>query len=360
LPSAAAAIVIVCVFPLASSIHGRSAPKPDGASRLPVHSASIAQELYLQGRFAWNHRTAKSLREALDAFNQAVARDPSFAPAYAGIADCYDLMPQYSDASSSDVFPLAISAARKALAIDDSLPEAHRALAFGLFYGEWDVNAAFREYQRAIELAPGDAETHSWFATSLMLLGRTADAQAEIARARELNPTSRSILSNQAFISYNSGDRSGGVNKLKMLEAAEPDYLGPSGYLAQIFLADGDYASYLSELKHMAEVSGDGQQQALASAALRGWSNSGERGLLRQLRTIYLDAFRSGKSSGFELALVDSRLGLRQEADQFFQSALNSRDYRMIAILSGKFDVVMAGDRDFLSIKQQVRSRVRL
>jgi hypothetical protein len=145
-----------------------------------------------------------------------------------------------------------------------------------------------------------------------------------------------------------------------MLEAAEPDYLGPSGYLAQIFLGDGDYASYLSELKHMAEVSGDGQQQALASAALRGWSNSGERGLLRQLRTIYLDAFRSGKSSGFELALVDSRLGLRQEADQFFQSALNSRDYRMIAILSGKFDVVMAGDRDFLSIKQQVRSRVRL
>jgi tetratricopeptide (TPR) repeat protein len=233
-------------------------------------------------------------------------------------------------------------------------------LAFALFYGEWDVNAAFREFHRAIELAPGDAETHSWFATSLLTLGRTAEAKGEIARARELNPTSRSILANQAFILYNDGNRSGGIEKLKELEAAEPDFLGPSGYLAQIFLWERNYPAYLAELKHMAEVSGEADQVTLATYAARGWSASGERGLLRQLRSIYLDAFRSGKSSGFEVALVDTQLGYRQEADHFFQAAVNSRDYRMMAVLNGKFDSLMEGDGDFLNIKHQVRSRMRL
>jgi Tfp pilus assembly protein PilF len=358
--AAVAITLVLCLLVLAVYIHGHTTANAGAPPRTPVRSSSAAQELYLQGRFAWNHRTAKSLKEAMDAFDQAIAKDPSFAPAYAGLADCYNLMPQYTGAPSSDVFPLAISAARKALALDSSLPEAHRALAFDLFYGEWDVNAAFREYRQAIDLDPGDAETHSWFATSLLLLGRTAEAKVEIARARELNPTSRSILSNQAFISYNDGDRSDGVEKLKALEAMEPDYLGPSGYLAQIFLWDRNYTGYLAEVKHMAQVSGETDQIALASAAEKGWNASGERGLLKQLRGVYLDAFRTGKSSGYEIALVDSRLGLHKEANQFFQAAVNARDYRMMSLLNGKFDAVMESDRDFLNIKQEIRSRMRL
>lgn len=357
---AAATAVVLCFLGLAFYIHGRTTANATDPRRLPPHSASAAQDLYMQGRFAWNHRSARSLREAMDAFNQAIAKDPSFAPAYAGLADCYNLMPQYTGALSSDVFPLAMSAARKALALDDALPEAHRALAFDLFYGEWDVNGAFREFQRAIELNPEDAETHSWFATSLLTLGRTADAKVEIARARELNPTSRSILSNQAFIFYNDGDRSGGVEKLKALEAMEPDYIGPSGYLAQIFLWDRNYTGYLAELKHMARVSGEADQIALASAAEKGWSAAGERGLLRQLRAVYLDAFQTGKSSGYEVALMDSRLGLYKEANQFFQAAVNARDFRMMQVVTGKFDPLMQGDYDFLNLKQEVRTRMRL
>ncbi len=356
---AAAALVLICVIAVVSIAHRRFTAKAEISPSVSA-SRSAAQELYLEGRFEWSHRSPKSLQKAMEDFNKAIARDPGFAPAYAGLADCYNLMPQYSGAFSSEVFPQAISAARKALALDNSLPEAHRALAFGLFYGDWDVNTAFREYLRAIELAPADAETHSWYANSLMLLGRTSEAAAEIARARELNPTSRSILANQAFVLYNTGERASGVEKLKAVEAAEPDFLGASGYLAQIYFWDGNDAAYVAELKHMAEVSGEADQALLAEQAEQAWSSSGERGLLKQLRSAYLDAFRSGKSSGYELALVDSRLGLRQEADQFFQAALNARDYRMMAVLSGKFDSVMAGDRDFLNIKRQVRLRIQL
>ncbi len=114
----------------------------------------------------------------------------------------------------SEAFPRAIAAAAKAVALDDSLGEAHRALAFALFYWEWNIPRAFAEYRRAIAIDPRDEEAHHWYATSLLTLHRYPEALVEINEARKLDPTSRSILSDQALIRYWNGDRAGAIAHL--------------------------------------------------------------------------------------------------------------------------------------------------
>ena len=317
-----------------------------------------AQEAYLKGRYFWNHRTDGSLRQAVDAFTQAAVRDPSYAPAYAGLADSYNLMPQFSSMPKSQAFPLALAAARKAVALDDSLSEAHRALAFALFYGNWDVNAAFREYQRAIELDPKDVEAHDWYANSLQLVGRDAAAIAENERARELDPTSRVVLANEAFLLYWTGERVQGVAKLKELERGEPDYLSPPHYLAKIFLAERNFPAYIKELKRVAAISHDPENAALAEAAERGWSHGGERGVLEQLRDLYRREYETGKSSSFDLAHMCVLLGEKSDADRYLQAAVDAHDYEVMTVFRGDFNDRMTNDPGFEQIKQKIRLRM--
>ncbi len=149
-----------------------------------------AYELYLKGRFFWNRRTGADLRTAIDYFNHAIAKDPNYALAHAGLADCYDLLHEYSDLSPKESFPKAKAAAIKALELDDTLGEAHTSLAYSLINYDWDWRGAEREYQRAIQLNPNYATARQWYAECLSILGRHIEAIAEIKRAQELDPLS--------------------------------------------------------------------------------------------------------------------------------------------------------------------------
>ena len=149
-----------------------------------------AYELYLKGRFFWNKRTGADLRKAIDYFNQAIAEDPNYALAYAGLADCYDLLCEYSELSPKESYPKAKAAAIKALELDDTLGEAHTSLAYSLINYDWDWRSAEREYQRAIQLNPNYATAHQWYAECLSMLGRHIEAIAEIKRAQQLDPLS--------------------------------------------------------------------------------------------------------------------------------------------------------------------------
>ncbi|MGB7727235.1 MAG: hypothetical protein WBL50_04340 [Candidatus Acidiferrum sp.] len=124
-----------------------------------------AEDLYLQGRYHWNKRTPADLTLALDLFTKSIQLEPNYALAYAGKADCYNLLREYTGMPPSQAFPLAITAAKKSIALDGSLAEGHRSLAFALFFWEWDVSGAEREFQRAIDLNPKDVEAHHWYAT---------------------------------------------------------------------------------------------------------------------------------------------------------------------------------------------------
>jgi serine/threonine protein kinase len=141
------------------------------------HTADArAYELYLKGRFQWNKRNAEGMYRAIEFFNQAIEIDPQYALAYAGIADCYNLLDIWANLPTSETFPRAKAAAQKALSIDDQLAEAHTSLAYAIHTYEWDWNAAEYEYKRAIELNPNYATARQWYAEFLTATKRFDEA----------------------------------------------------------------------------------------------------------------------------------------------------------------------------------------
>jgi DNA-binding SARP family transcriptional activator/TolB-like protein len=145
---------------------------------------------YLKGRFYWNKRTSEGLRKAIDHFQQAIEKDPSYALAYSGLADCYNLLSLYGVMAPKKAMPQAKAAARKALKIDDSLAEAHTSLAYAYLYFDWNWPDAESEFQRAIELNPNYATAHHWYHEYLIAMGRFEEQMAEILHAEELDPVS--------------------------------------------------------------------------------------------------------------------------------------------------------------------------
>src|SRR5213594_1311178 len=150
---------------------------------------SEAYELYLKGRFFWNKRTGADLRKAIEYFNQAVAKDPNYALAYVGLSDSYLLLRNYGSTSSQEALPPARTAAKKALALDDSLAEAHASLGL-LATIELDLERALSELERAVQLKPNYATAHHWLALADMTLARFDPAIGEGKRAIELDPLS--------------------------------------------------------------------------------------------------------------------------------------------------------------------------
>src|SRR4029077_19015221 len=151
-----------------------------------------AYESYLKGRYFWNKRTAEGLKVALAYFNQAIDEDPNYAQAYSGLADTYALLGdwQYAVMTPKEAFPKAKAAAVRALALDSTLGEAHNSLAFCLDAFDWDFDSAGKEFLRAIELNPGYATAHHWYAWHLSVLGRNDEAIAEMRKAQNLDPLS--------------------------------------------------------------------------------------------------------------------------------------------------------------------------
>ena len=149
-----------------------------------------AYQLYLKGRYYWNKRTEEAVAKALDYYKQASDKDPAYALAYDGLADCLIAQAWYSFRPSKDVYPQAKTAARKALELDESLSEAHASLAFVLTNYDWDWPSAEKEYKRAIELNPKYAIAHHWHSDLLAAIGKLDQSFDEEKRAQELDPLS--------------------------------------------------------------------------------------------------------------------------------------------------------------------------
>jgi tetratricopeptide (TPR) repeat protein len=159
-----------------------------------------AYQLYLKGRFYWNKRTEDGLNRGIEYFQQAIASDPNYALAYAGLADCYNILASYSALKPSEAFRKAKVAAKRALALDNKLPEAHTSMAFVNMGYDWDWAAAEQGFKRAIALCPSQANSHHWYALLLAALDRLDEALREIRRALDLDPLSLIINTNVGWI----------------------------------------------------------------------------------------------------------------------------------------------------------------
>jgi len=149
-----------------------------------------AYNLYLKGRYFWSKRTEQDIKRAIQYFEQAIERDPDYALAYAGMADCHVVLAEYSLLPPKEAFPRAKAAVIKALEIDETLAEAHTSLAFIKTFSDWDWMGAEREFKQAIELNPSYANARQWYGEYLTMKGQYAEATAEFERAQELDPLS--------------------------------------------------------------------------------------------------------------------------------------------------------------------------
>jgi eukaryotic-like serine/threonine-protein kinase len=161
-----------------------------------------AYHLYLKGRFYWNKRTADGLQKGIVYFQRAIESDPGYALAYAGLADSYNILASYSALAPKEAFPKAKVAATRALELDGKLAEAHTSLAFVKFGYDWDWAGSEREFKQAIQLNPGYAFAHNFYAVILSALGRFDEAFARIKNARDLDPLSLPINTNLGWLLY--------------------------------------------------------------------------------------------------------------------------------------------------------------
>ena len=216
-----------------------------------------AYQLYLKGRYAWNKRTEDELKKGAEYFQQAIDLDPGYALAYAGLADSYNMLADYSVLPPKEAFPRAEAAASKALEMDDTLAEAHTSLAFAKMAFDGDWAGAEREFQRAIELNPSYATAHQWYASYLVMMRRFEESIAEIKRAQALDPLSRIINSNLGLHYYYARQYDQAIDQLRKTINLNPDFGLAYFYMGRALLQKGMHREAIAELQKARELSGE-------------------------------------------------------------------------------------------------------
>ncbi len=239
--------------------------------------------------------------------------DPNYSDAYVGLADCYNLLREFSAMSGNEAYFKAFAAAKKAVELDPQSSEAHASLAFVTFFGMWDAAGAEKEFRRAIELDPNNAKAHHWYATFLHTLNRHEQALTEIELARKLTPDLPSILADKGDLLWTSGHHEEALQLLKQLEAADPDFISPHRYLRFAYRETGDYRGYIEEFKKDAQLTHDPAQTAVAEAAARGLAEGGKQGLFEAELLVQKKQYEQGKLSPYYVAQNEARLGNSRE-----------------------------------------------
>jgi serine/threonine-protein kinase len=203
-----------------------------GATPMQQPRSLEAYDLYLLGRHHWYKRTGDSMRRALELFQQAVAADPTYAPAYSGIADASALLASWQFATAKDMYPEAVTAARRALELDDTLADAHASLGFVKLNWEWDWNGALEEFQRAIALNPSHEAAHRWLSAFLAGIGRDDEAVPIALRAIELDPISVLPRMNLAIIHVLAWRFEDAAAELRRVLEKDPGFVRAYAFLA--------------------------------------------------------------------------------------------------------------------------------
>jgi serine/threonine-protein kinase len=283
-----------------------------------------AYELYLKGRFFWNKRTAADLRKAIEYFNQALDKDPSYAPAYAGLTDAYLVLSQYGAASPADSFPQAAAAAKKAIELDDTLAEAHTSLACSLAYYDFDFEQSLKEFQRAIELDPNYATAHHWLSNGVLsALGQFEPAIAEGKRALELDPLSLIINTDlgQDFFYARRYDEA--IAQLHKTLEMDPRFYFAHWALGAALQLKGQLSEAVAEYNKAVELNDDPSVLALLGQA---YARTGQRDEAQKILVRLSEEARSRYVQAYSFALMYLALGDKERAIDEMERAYRERD----------------------------------
>ena len=280
---------------------------------------------YLKGRYFWNKRTGDSLRVALAYFNQAIEEDPKYAQAYSGLADTYALLGdwQYAVMTPKEALPKAKAAAIKALELDSALGEAHNSLAFCLDGFDWDFDSAGKEFLRAIELNPGYATAHHWYAWHLALLHRYNEAIAEMKKAEDLDPLSLVINADLAELLVLAHSYDESIQQSRKTIEMDPNFGLARNHLAQAYLQKQMNDEAVAELQKAVQLSG-GSPTCIANLA-RAYVASGKRSEAEMLLSDLKRRSNPSHSLASEIAVIYVALGDTDQAITWLKKGYEER-----------------------------------
>ena len=312
-----------------------------------------AYELFLRGRFSWNKRTGADLKRAIDYFNQAIAKDPSYALAYAGLADAYVLLSGFGAASPNDSLPQAKAAAEKALELDDTLGEAHASRAQALFAYDFNFAEANREFRRAIELNPNYPTAHQWYGQSgLAPLGQFDDAIAEMKRALELDPLSVIINADLGSVLYTARRYDAAIEQLRKTTKIDPRFYYAHWNLGVALEGKGLVEQATAEYEKAIALDDDPLSLGLLAHL---YAKIGRKGKALQIQERLREVSKQRYVTPYIFAMIHLGLSEKDQAIDFLEKTYDDRDgYNLAFIKVDPFFDPLRGDPRFEALVAKI------
>jgi len=310
-----------------------------------------AYELYLKGRFYWNKRTAQSLKTAMGYFQQAANRDPTYALAYAGIANCYVLLPIYKSLSAKAALPKAKAAALQALQIDDQLAEAHATLS-NVAHFTWDWETSEKSIVRAIELNPNYAFAHLWYGMGLTNHARFRKAIAELKRALELDPLSLIINTDLGVVYYRARSYDLAVQQLQKTIEMDQNFYRARYYLNLAYTFRGEISKNIKKLQQTIQLNDDPKILTAIDYAYEISKNSAEA----KKTLSHLEELSSQRVvSPYDYTTIYANLRNKEKALEFLQQCLKQRQWQLILLKVHPYWDTVRDDPRFVEMLQKVK-----
>ena len=320
----------------------------------PYDDDPQAREAYMTARFELATRSAESLSAAQRGFRLLVESYPDRAAGWSGLADTLLLLREFGSMGDEVAYPQAERAARTALALDPKLADAWLDQAFVVWWWHGDPSTAFRDFDIALQLDPHSAKALHWYATALYAHGDYEKSLRTIARARALDPNSRAIVADEAWLRFGAGERSAAVATLERLVNDDRAFEASHFYLAHAYLIMGRDADFLREAKLAAELRQQAQAIDVLNLAEQRFSSGGRRAMLEQLSASEAERFEHGTGSAVVVAEYRALASDREGMLNWLATAESHHDHNLPTLRGYPEFAAYRNDPAFVKVVQRL------
>ncbi len=312
-----------------------------------------AYDAYLRGRYFWNKRTSDGIKHAIEHFQQSIEHDPDFALGHAGLADSYIALTFYNFAAPHETMPKAKESAIKALALDDTLAEAHASLAHILMNYDWNWLAAEKEFKRSIELTPDYATGHQWYAIHyLTATGRFEEAVQEMKKALKLEPASLVMNTFMGATLYYAGRYDEAIDQCRRTIEMDPNFAVAHWHLGLAYEQKQALDAATEEFKKAISLSGG--SPLMKAALVRAYAKSQKKHEANEMLNELNELWKRKYVSAYEVATIYVALGNNEQAFQLLEDAYAEHSFHLVYLnVSPQFKPV-SSDRRFQDLVQRI------
>ncbi len=310
-----------------------------------------AYQLYLQGRYFWNRRNQEGLKTAVRYFEKAIEKDPDYALAWAGLADAYNLLGEYTNLSRRELFPKAKAAVNRALEIDNRLAEAHISLAALIMQNEWDWINSLKEFKMGIELNPNYATGHHWYAEWLMSMGRSEEAIREISLAVDLDPVSPAILKDKGMTFYYSRQYDNAIDAAMKTIELDPNFMTVHRLLSLCYQGKGMFDEAITENQRWGDLTGNEVKTRVALAQI--YAAAGRKEEAEKIIESVKEDYTLSGNDYRGMALIYAALGERDMAFTWLEKSYEKHEESLCELkVDPKLDPLRSDPRFNILLKK--------